>query len=222
MIKYKRILLKLSGEALAGEDHYGINASTLEEFGKEILELTNDGVQGGIVVGGGNIFRGLTGTSKGIERTKGDSMGMLATTINAIAIQSEIEALGGKAKVLTSTLMEPYAERFSRNRAIHALEKGHVVIFSGGTGNPYFTTDSAAALRVGCILSSARSMKYSDAVKFNEISYDETISRKLKVMDLTAFALCSENKMPIMVFDMTKKGNLKKVINGEKIGTLVK
>ncbi|MBQ1885212.1 MAG: UMP kinase, partial [Bacteroidales bacterium] len=132
MVKYKRILLKLSGEALAGEDHYGINASTLEEFGKEILELTNDGVQVGIVVGGGNIFRGLTGTRKGIERTKGDCMGLLATNINAIAIQSEIEALGGKAKVLTSTLMEPYAERFSRNRAIHALEKGHVVIFSGG------------------------------------------------------------------------------------------
>jgi uridylate kinase len=162
-------------------------------------------------------------------------MGMLATTINAIAIQSEIEALGGKAKVLTSTLMEPYAERFSRNRAIHALEKGHVVIFSGGTGNPYFTTDSAAALRAVEInadilikgtkvdgIYDKDPMKYPDAVKFNEISYDETISRKLKVMDLTAFALCSENKMPIMVFDMTKKGNLKKVINGEKIGTLVK
>ena len=235
MVKYKRILLKLSGEALAGSDHYGINAETLEAFGREIMELVNEGVQVGIVVGGGNIFRGLTGTSKGIERTKGDSMGMLATTINAIAIQSEIEALGGKAKVLTSTLMEPYAERFSRNRAIHALEKGHVVIFSGGTGNPYFTTDSAAALRAVEInadilikgtkvdgIYDKDPMKFLDAVKFNEISYDETISRKLKVMDLTAFALCSENKMPIMVFDMTQKGNLKKVINGEKIGTLVK
>ena len=146
-IKYKRILLKLSGEALAGGSGYGIDAPTLEEFCNEILSVVKQGVQVGIVVGGGNIFRGITGCKKGVERVKGDSMGMLATTINGIAIQSMVEQLGGKAKVLTSTLMEPYAERFSANRAITALEEGYVVIFSGGTGNPFFTTDSAAALR---------------------------------------------------------------------------
>ncbi|MCQ2973794.1 MAG: UMP kinase [Bacteroidales bacterium] len=235
MVKYKRILLKLSGEALAGCDKYGINGNVLEEFCQEILELSSMGVQIGIVVGGGNIFRGMTGTKKGVERVKGDSMGMLATTINAIAIQSCIESLGGKAKVLTATLMEPFAERFSQNRAINALEKGYIVIFSGGTGNPFFTTDSAAALRgieikADILLKGTRvdgiytadPEKDKNATKFDEITFDETIQKKLKVMDLTAFALCSENKLPIMVFDMTQKGNLKKITNGEKIGTLVK
>lgn len=234
-LKYKRILLKLSGEALAGADKYGINAETLEAFCQEILDLNKQGVQIGIVVGGGNIFRGIQGTKKGIDRAKGDSMGMLATTINAIAIQSMIQQLGGKAKVLTSTLMEPYAERFSQNRAITALEEGYIVVFSGGTGNPYFTTDSASALRgleikAEVLLKGTRvdgiytadPEKDPNATKFDEITFDETIQRKLKVMDLTAFALCSENNLPIMVFDMNQKGNLEKIVKGEKIGTLVK
>ncbi len=234
-LKYKRVLLKLSGEALAGKDKYGINADTLEAFCQEILGLANQGVQIGIVVGGGNIFRGITGTKKGVERTKGDSMGMLATTINAIAIQSMIEQLGGKAKVLTSTLMEPYAERFSVNRAISALEDGYVVIFSGGTGNPFFTTDSASALRgieikADILLKGTRvdgiytadPEKDPTATKYDELTFDETIQKKLKVMDLTAFALCSENGLPIMVFDMTKAGTLERIIKGEKLGTLVK
>jgi len=234
-LAYKRILLKLSGEALAGKDKYGINADTLEAFCQEILDLSNQGVQVGIVVGGGNIFRGITGTKKGVERTKGDSMGMLATTINAIAIQSMIEQLGGKAKVLTSTLMEPYAERFSVNRAISALNDGYVVIYSGGTGNPFFTTDSASALRsietkCDILLKGTRvdgiytadPEKDPSATKYDELTFDETIQKKLKVMDLTAFALCSENGMPIMVFDMTKPGTLARIIKGEKLGTLVK
>lgn len=234
-LKYKRILLKLSGEALAGADKYGINAETLEAFCQEILDLSKQGVQIGIVVGGGNIFRGIQGTKKGIDRAKGDSMGMLATTINAIAIQSMIQQLGGKAKVLTSTLMEPFAERFSQNRAITALEEGYIVVFSGGTGNPYFTTDSASALRgleikAEVLLKGTRvdgiytadPEKDPNATKFDEITFDETIQRKLKVMDLTAFALCSENNLPIMVFDMNQKGNLEKIVKGEKIGTLVK
>ncbi len=234
-LKYKRVLLKLSGEALAGKDKYGINADTLEAFCQEILGLAKQGVQIGIVVGGGNIFRGITGTKKGVERTKGDSMGMLATTINAIAIQSMIEQLGGKAKVLTSTLMEPYAERFSVNRAISALEDGYVVIFSGGTGNPFFTTDSASALRgieikADILLKGTRvdgiytadPEKDPTATKYDELTFDETIQKKLKVMDLTAFALCSENGLPIMVFDMTKAGTLERIIKGEKLGTLVK
>ncbi len=234
-LAYKRILLKLSGEALAGQDKYGINADTLEAFCQEILGLSNGGVQVGIVVGGGNIFRGITGTKKGVERTKGDSMGMLATTINAIAIQSMIEQLGGKAKVLTSTLMEPYAERFSVNRAVSALNDGYVVIYSGGTGNPFFTTDSASALRAietkcDILLKGTRvdgiytadPEKDPTATKYDELTFDETIQKKLKVMDLTAFALCSENNMPIMVFDMTKPGTLARIIKGEKLGTLVK
>ncbi|MCQ2251573.1 MAG: UMP kinase [Bacteroidales bacterium] len=234
-LAYKRILLKLSGEALAGKDKYGINADTLESFCQEILNLSNDGVEVGIVVGGGNIFRGISGTKKGVERTKGDSMGMLATTINAIAIQSMIEQLGGKAKVLTSTLMEPYAERFSVNRAVSALKDGYVVIYSGGTGNPFFTTDSASALRAietkcDILLKGTRvdgiytadPEKDPTATKYDELTFDETIQKKLKVMDLTAFALCSENGMPIMVFDMTKPGTLARIIKGEKLGTLVK
>ena len=234
-LKYKRILLKLSGEALAGGDKYGINSDTLELFCQKILSLSQKGIEVGIVVGGGNIFRGIQGAKKGIDRAKGDSMGMLATTINAIAIQSMIEQLGGKSKVLTSTLMEPFAERFSQNRANTALRDGYIVIFSGGTGNPFFTTDSAAALRgveikADILLKGTKvdgiydkdPVKYLDAVKFDEISFDETIRRKLKVMDLTAFALCSENALPILVFDMTNPENLEKIINGEKIGTLVK
>ncbi|MBQ9213503.1 MAG: UMP kinase [Bacteroidales bacterium] len=234
-MEYKRILLKLSGEALSGNDKYGINASVLEAFCKEILSLSTMGVQVGIVVGGGNIFRGIQGLKKGISRTKGDSMGMLATTINALAIESMISSLGGKAKVLTSTFMEPYAERYSSDRAVQALENGFIVIFSGGTGNPFFTTDSAAALRgveikADILLKGTRvdgvydcdPEKNPNAKKFENISFKEVIERNLKVMDLTAFALCSENNLPIMVFDMTKDGNLKKIINGEKIGTLVK
>ncbi len=234
-LKYRRILLKLSGEALAGSDKHGINAQTLEAFCKQIIEVKALGVEIGIVVGGGNIFRGLTGLSKGISRCKGDSMGMLATTINAIALQSGFESLGQKAKVLTSTLMEPYAERFSQTRAIEALKEGYIVIFSGGTGNPYFTTDSASALRgveieADILLKGTRvdgiytadPEKDPTATKFSHLTFDETISKNLKVMDLTAFALCKENNLPIMVFDMNGKDNFKKIVEGDNsVGTLV-
>lgn len=234
-LKYKRILLKLSGEALAGSDKYGINAEILDQFCSQIIETASLGVEIGIVVGGGNIFRGMTGCKNGFDRVKGDRMGMLATTINAIGIQSRIEALGGKAKVLTSTLMEPYGEQFSQPRADNALKNGYIVIFSGGTGNPFFTTDSAAALRgveinADILLKGTRvdgiytadPEKDPSATKFDQLTFDQTIEKKLKVMDLTAFALCSENNLPILVFDMNKKDNLKKIVCGEKIGTLVK
>ncbi len=234
-LKYKRILLKLSGESLAGTDKYGINSDVLDQFCNQILDTAKLGVEIGIVVGGGNIFRGINGCKNGFDRVKGDRMGMLATTINALGIQSRIEQLGGKAKVLTSTLMEPYGEVFSQRRAIDALQQGHIVIFSGGTGNPFFTTDSAAALRgieinADILLKGTRvdgiytadPEKDPTATKFDQLSFDQTIEKKLKVMDLTAFALCSENNLPILVFDINKKENLKKIVCGENIGTLVK
>ena len=234
-LKYKRILLKLSGEALAGQDKYGINSQVLDNFCKEIKSVNELGCQIGIVVGGGNIFRGMTGCNKGFDRVKGDSMGMLATTINAIGIQSWLESIDVKARVLTSTFMEPYAERYSAKRASEALNNGEVVIFSGGTGNPFFTTDSAAALRgveikADILLKGTKvdgiytddPVKNPNATKYEELTFDETIQKKLKIMDLTAFALCSENNLPILVFKMDQKDNLKKIVCGEKIGTLVK
>jgi len=233
-LKYKRVLLKLSGEALAGSDKFGINPDVMDIFCNEIMEITALGVQVGIVVGGGNIFRGMRGAEKGFNRIKGDYMGMLATTINALAIQSELEEKGQKSRTLTSTFMEPYAERYSLKRALDALENGEVVVFSGGTSNPFFTTDSASALRgveIGAdvLLKGTRvdgiytadPEKDKSAVKYETITYDEAIEKKLKVMDLTAFALCSENKLPVIVFDMNKPGNLKAIVTGQKIGTLV-
>ncbi len=234
MQKYSRILLKLSGEAFAGEKKQGIDASTLNNFAQEIVSLLNEKIQVGIVIGGGNIFRGLKGAAKGFDRVKGDYMGMLATVINALAMQQELTAMGVQAKVMTSTFMEPYAERYTRERATEALDNGQIVIFAGGTGNPFFTTDSAAALRaveIGAdVLLKATNVDgvYSDdprtnpdARRYDYISYKEVIEKELKVMDLTAFTLCYENNMPIIVFDIRQKGNLQKVVKGEKIGTLI-
>ncbi len=234
MVNYKRILLKLSGEALAGPEEKGLHADTIILFANEIIQAQQMGAQIGIVLGGGNIFRGLKGTNIGIDRIKGDYMGMLATVINALAMQSVLEQLGAKALVLTSTFMEPYAERYTRPRAIKALENGQIVIFAGGTSNPFFTTDSAAALRAieinADILLKGTNVKgvydsdpkkNPDAKFFEEISFHQVIEKQLRVMDLTAFTLCQENNMPIIVFNIFEKGNILKILNGQKIGTLV-
>ncbi len=234
MIKYKRILLKLSGEALAGPEKSGIHTDTILTFANEIIEANKIGAQIGIVLGGGNIFRGLKGTKYGINRVKGDYMGMLATVINALALQSVIEQLGAKAIVLTSTFMEPYAERYTRTRALNALENGQIVIFAGGTSNPFFTTDSAAALRAveieADILLKGTNVKgvydsdpkvNKNAKFFEEISFAQVIEKQLRVMDLTAFTLCQENNMSIIVFNIFEKGNILKILSGEKVGTLV-
>ena len=234
MKQYNRILLKLSGEALAGNKKVGIDNIVLNNFITEITEIIKLGVQVGIVVGGGNIFRGLKGVTKGFNRVKGDYMGMLATVINAIALQSEFIDNGIRAKVLTSTFMEPYAERYTKERAIDALENKDVVIFAGGTGNPFFSTDSASALRAVEIdadiilkgtnvdgVYTADPKKDPTATKFDTISFKEVIERELKVMDLTAFTMCYENNLPIIVFEMKEANNLKKIILGEKIGTKI-
>jgi uridylate kinase len=234
MNKYKRVLLKLSGEALAGSRGYGIDVEVLNQFILEIKSVNDLNTQVAIVVGGGNIFRGLQGIDKGFDRVKGDYMGMLATTINAIAICSAFESIGVKSKVLTSTFMEPYAERYSKQRAIDSLECGEIVIFAGGTGNPFFSTDTASALRAIEIEANAvlkgtnvdgvyndDPNKNPEAIKFENITFKECVDKQLKVMDLTAFTLCMENKMPIVVFKMAETGNLKKIIEGEKVGTLV-
>ena len=233
-MEYKKILLKLSGEALAGDKGFGYDTQTISSFCDEIIELTKKDVQVGIVVGGGNIFRGLKGSDNGFDRVKGDYMGMLATVMNALALQTFFNAQEQKAKVLTSTFMEPYAERYSPDKAREYLLNGNIVIFAGGTSNPFFTTDSAAALRAveikADILLKGTNVdgvfnddprKNPDAVMFNEVSFKEVIDKQLKVMDMTAFALCYENDMPIRVFNMHKKGNLKKIVEGQNIGTLV-
>jgi len=233
-MKYKRILLKLSGEALAGEKGYGIDTNVLEKFISEIKEIHDLGVQIGIVVGGGNIFRGLQGIERGFDRVKGDYMGMLATTINAIGLSSAFESIGIKSKVLTSTFMEPYAERYTKPRAIAALENNEIIVFAGGTGNPFFSTDTGSALRAVEIeadavlkgtnvngVYSADPKKNPDATKFDEITFEECINKNLKVMDITAFSLCKENNMKIVVFKMSESGSLKKIVLGEKIGTEV-
>jgi uridylate kinase len=235
MAIYKRILLKISGESLMGDKQYGIDEKRLGEYASQIKEAAESGVQIGIVIGGGNIFRGLSGASKGFDRVKGDQMGMLATVVNSLALSSALESVGVKTRVLTAIRMEPIGEFYSKTKAIECLERGEVAIFSAGTGNPFFTTDTGSSLRAIEIeadvmlkgtrvdgIYTADPEKDPAAVKFDEITYDEIYNRGLKVMDLTATTMCKENKMPIYVFDMDTVGNLKKVLNGEKIGTLVK
>ena len=233
-MNYKRILLKLSGESLMGSKQYGIDENRLAEYAAQIKEIAEMSVQIGIVIGGGNIFRGLSGASKGFDRVKGDQMGMLATVINSLALSSALVAQGVKARVLTAIRMEPIGEFYNKWRAIELLEQGNVVIMSGGTGNPFFTTDTGSSLRgieieADVMLKGTRvdgiytadPEKDPTATKFSEITYDEIYNRGLKVMDLTATTMCKENNLPIIVFDMDTVGNLKKVMSGENIGTLV-
>lgn len=232
--KYKRILLKLSGESLMGEQGYGIDPQRLDDYARQIKEIAEAGVQVGIVIGGGNIFRGLSGASKGFDRVKGDQMGMLATVINSLALNSALENIGVHAQVLTAVNMCPIGEQYSPQRALDALKKGIVTIIAGGTGNPFFTTDTGSALRAVEIkadamfkgtrvdgIYTADPEKVPTATKFDKISYDEIYNRGLKIMDLTATTLCRENGMKIVVFDMDTLGNLRKVIEGQPIGTLV-
>ncbi len=233
-MKYDRILLKLSGESLRGEQKYGISTDVLRSYAAQIKAAAAGGVQIGIVIGGGNIFRGLQGVGRGFDRVKGDQMGMLATIVNSLALQSALEADGVKTKVLTSIRMEPIGEYYSKARAIEYLEAGYVVIIGGGTSNPYFSTDTASALRGIEIeadvmfkgtrvdgVYTADPEKDPSAVKFDRITFDEVYARNLKVMDMTAFTLCKENGLDIIVFDMDTEGNLQKVLDGEAIGTLV-
>ena len=232
--QYKRILLKLSGESLMGEKQYGIDEKRIAEYATQIKEIADMGIEIGIVIGGGNIFRGLSGTSKGVDRVKGDQMGMLATVINSLALSSALEKIGQKAQVFTAINMFPIGEYYSKWRAIEAMQNGTVAIISGGTGNPFFTTDTGSALRgieieAEVMLKGTRvdgiytadPEKDPTAKKFDKISYDEIYTRGLKVMDLTATTLCKENHLPIIVFDMDTVGNLKKGLSGENIGTLV-
>ncbi len=233
-MNYKRILLKLSGESLQGAQKYGIATDMLQSYAEQIKEVAEQGVQVGIVIGGGNIFRGLSGSMQGYDRVKGDQMGMLATVINSLALHSALEANGVKSKVLTSIRMEPIGEYYSKAKAIELLEAGYVVIIGGGTSNPYFSTDTASALRgieieAEVMLKGTRvdgiytadPEKDPTATKFDTISFDEVYSRQLKIMDLTAFTLCKENGLGLVVFDMDTPGNLKKVLSGENIGTIV-
>lgn len=234
MAKFKRILLKLSGESLMGEQGYGIDVKRLNEYAAQIKEALEMGVQISIVIGGGNIFRGLSGAGKGFDRVKGDQMGMCATVINSLALSSALGAIGVKSHVLTAIRMEPIGEFYSKWKAIEAMERGEVAIISCGTGSPYFTTDTGSSLRgieteADVMLKGTRvdgvytadPEKDPTATKFDEITYDEVLSRGLKVMDVTATAMCRENKLPIYVFNMDVYGNLKKVLSGENIGTYV-
>ncbi|WP_298794024.1 UMP kinase [uncultured Allomuricauda sp.] len=233
-MQYKRILLKLSGEALMGEQQYGIDAQRLAEYAEDIKAVVAKGVEVAIVIGGGNIFRGLSGASQGMDRVQGDHMGMLATVINGLALQSALEIQGVETRLQSAVKINEVAEPFIRRRAIRHLEKGRVVIFGGGTGNPYFTTDSAAVLRAievkaDVILKGTRvdgiytsdPEKDKTATKFDSISFNEVLSKGLKVMDTTAFTLSQENELPIVVFDMNTRGNLMKIVLGENIGTVV-
>ena len=232
--KYNRVLLKLSGESLAGAKGTGIDTVRLNQYAEQIRDIVAQGVQVAIVIGGGNIFRGLSGAAKGLDRVKGDQMGMLATVINSLALSSALEAVGQPAQVFTAVNMFPIGEHYSKWRAIEALNDGRVAIMAGGTGNPFFTTDTGSALRgieveADVMLKGTRvdgiytadPEKDPSATKFDRISYDEVVARGLRVMDLTATALCKENGMPIVVFDMDTPGNLARVIAGEPIGTLV-
>ena len=232
---YKRVLLKLSGESLMGAQKYGLSTEVLNQYAEQIRTVAATGVQVGIVIGGGNIFRGLSGVSRGFDRVKGDQMGMLATVINSLALQGALESAGAKARVLTSIRMEPVGELYTKAKALELMEAGWIVIIAGGTGNPYFTTDTASALRgveieAEVLLKGTRvdgvytaaPEKDPTATKFAEITFDEVYRRRLKVMDLTAFTMCKENDLPIVVFDMDTPGNLQKVIAGEPIGTVVK
>ena len=230
----KRVLLKLSGESLMGGDSYGINPAVLSQYAEQISAVVKKGVQVAIVIGGGNIFRGLSGLDKGVDRVKGDSMGMLATVINSLGLSSALDTKGCKSKVLTSINMHPIGEHYSKSRAMEAMEQGYVVIVAGGTGNPYFTTDTASALRaieLECdyLLKGTRvdgvytadPEKDPTATKYDTITFDEAYHKNLKVMDLTSFTMCKQNNIPLIVFDMDTYGNLAKVIDGEKIGTIV-
>ncbi len=234
IMQYKRILLKLSGEALMGDRQYGIDPKRLAEYAAEIKKAVDKGVEIAIVIGGGNIFRGVAGASNGIDRVQGDYMGMLATVINGLALQSAIEETGVKTRLLTAIKMEQVAEPFIKRRAVRHLEKGRVVIFGSGTGNPYFTTDTAAVLRAIEIgaeaifkgtrvdgIYSSDPEKDANATKFDTITFKEVLNKGLKVMDLTAFTLSQENDLPIVVFDMNSEGNLMRVLSGENIGTVV-
>jgi uridylate kinase len=235
MVAYKRILLKLSGEALMADKPYGIDTPRLIEYANQVKEAADLGVKIGIVIGGGNIFRGLKGTSQGFDRVKGDYMGMLATVINSLALQSALESIGARVRLFTAINMEPVGERFSKQKVNEAFDRGEIAIFSFGTGNPYFTTDTASALRAvemdaEVLLKGTRvdgvytadPEKDPSATRFDELTYDEAYSRGLNVMDLTSFTMSKENNIPTIVFDMNTKGNLKKLLSGEKIGTLVK
>ena len=231
---YKRVLLKLSGEALMGDQEFGISSDVIYSYAKQIKEIVDLGVEVSIVIGGGNIFRGISGATQGVDRVTGDHMGMLATVINSLALQNAIEKLGVPTRVQTAIEMPKIAEPFIKRKAQRHLEKGRVVIFGAGTGNPYFTTDTAAALRAiemntEAVLKATKvdgiydkdPVKYADAVKYNVVTYTEVLNRDLKVMDATAISLCRENKLPIVVFNSLEEGNIKKVIMGEKIGTVV-
>jgi uridylate kinase len=233
-MKYSRILLKLSGESLAGKGNHGINESILEEYAKQVIEAVKMKCEVAVVIGGGNIFRGLSGAESGFDRVKGDQMGMLATVINSLALESAIKKLGGKATVFTSIRMEPVGQLYNRDKVLDEMKKGSVCILSGGTGNPFFTTDTAAALRAvetgaDVLLKGTRvdgvytadPEKDTKAKRFDTISFEEVIVRRLKVMDATAFTMCRDNNMPVIVFDINKKGNLLKLIKGGKTGTLI-
>ena len=231
---YKRVLLKLSGEALMGDQELGISTDVINTNAKQIKEIVDLGVEVSIVIGGGNIFRGISGATQGVDRVTGDHMGMLATVINSLALQNAIEKLGVPTRVQTAIEMPKIAEPFIKRKAQRHLEKGRVVIFGAGTGNPYFTTDTAAALRAiemntEAVLKATKvdgiydkdPVKHADAVKYNVVTYTEVLNKDLKVMDATAISLCRENKLPIVVFNSLEEGNIKKVIMGEKIGTVV-
>ncbi len=233
-MKYKRILLKLSGEALMGSQQYGIDSAVLSAYCAEIKDVSDLGVQVAIVIGGGNIFRGMQGVAKGFDRVQGDYMGMMATVINSMALQAELEKQGAKVRLMSGLRVEPVTELMNAKQAIRYLDEGHVVIVAGGTGNPYFTTDSASALRAieiqaDVLLKGTRvdGVYTADpetdltAIRYEFISFDEAYDKKLKIMDMTAFTLCKENKMPILVFDMNSQGNLTKLVQGEPVGTLV-
>ncbi|MDR0790178.1 MAG: UMP kinase [Bacteroidales bacterium] len=233
-MKYKRILLKLSGESLMGEQDYGISPAVLEQYASEIKTANEKGCQIAVVIGGGNIFRGLQGAAKGMDRVQGDYMGMLATLINSMALQSELEKYGVKTALMSGLAVEPVCKLFSRQKAKECFQDERVVIIGGGTGNPYFTTDTASALRAieieaDVILKGTRvdgiytadPEKDPKATKYSSLSYTDALNKQLKIMDLTAFALCQENNMPIYVFDMNTAGNLQRVIDGDHIGTIV-
>ncbi|MBT3244598.1 MAG: UMP kinase [Bacteroidetes bacterium] len=234
MVNYSRILLKLSGESLMGKQSHGIDSAHLQSYIEQIIAVRKTGVQIGIVIGGGNIFRGLAGAQQGFDRVKGDYMGMLATVVNGLALQSAFQAKKIPARLFTSIRMEPVADFWNRDQVLEALENNTICIFSGGTGNPYFTTDTTAALRAVEIKAdvllkgtrvdgvySADPEKDPDATRFDTISFDEVIMKNLRIMDQTAFTLCRENQLPILVFDMDSYGNLEKLISGHRIGTLI-
>jgi uridylate kinase len=233
-MRYSRILLKLSGESMAGKGNHGIDESVLDEYAQQIIDVVRESCEVAIVIGGGNIFRGLSGSESGFDRVKGDQMGMLATVINSLALESAIIKLGGKARVFTSIRMEPVGELYNRDKVVENMKQGIVCILSGGTGNPFFTTDTASALRaveIGAdvLLKGTRvdgvytsdPEKDPKAQRFETITFEEAIVRRLKIMDSTAFTMCRENNMPIVVFDMNTSGNLMKLISGVKTGTLI-